>query len=43
MVRGNPSLDLGLELLGFFEKLLRFGVAHDVRNVVIERVPLPAA
>lgn len=43
MICGNPGFDLSLELLGLREHLRRLGVAHDVRNVVIERVPLPAA
>ena len=43
MIRGNPGFNFLLELLSFIEKLCGLGVADDVRDIIIGRIPLPAA
>jgi hypothetical protein len=39
----DPGFDLLPELLGLLEDFRGLGVAHDIRGVVVEQVPLPPA
>lgn len=43
MLAGDPCLNIGPELLRLGADFLGFGVAHDMRCVVIDPVSLPPA